>query len=209
VVHEHAGKALENAGDCRDSRDAIPWVTNVEPNYTASGVPKVPRIIGNDGRIGDPCAVCGPSIGAYAREARMRKPVRLLCLVIAVASTLSGCVGGVKLRHPATGQEATCGPYALKYGIGYNELDRCLNDYQRQGYQRVAESGGSAPAPATAATTPAPGSTPSQPGLNGTFSGEIAGQARGQAFTAETSSGCHAGWSSLGGSGRPKHSGHS
>jgi hypothetical protein len=48
-------------------------------------------------------------------------------------------VNSVKLRHAATGQEVKCGPYALKYGAGVQELERCLDDYQRQGYVRVPD----------------------------------------------------------------------
>jgi hypothetical protein len=62
-----------------------------------------------------------------------------LAMLLAVILLLAGCVGGVKLRHPATKQEAQCGPYAIKFGLGYQELERCLNDYQRQGFERVPE----------------------------------------------------------------------
>ena len=62
-----------------------------------------------------------------------------LALVGVAALLLSGCVGGVKLRHPTTKQEVQCGPYAIRFGIGYQELERCLNDYQRQGYERVPD----------------------------------------------------------------------
>lgn len=60
-------------------------------------------------------------------------------VVAALALLLAGCVSGVTLRHPTSGQTVKCGPYALKYGVGYQELDRCLDDYQRQGYQRAPE----------------------------------------------------------------------
>jgi hypothetical protein len=52
---------------------------------------------------------------------------------------LTGCVGAVKLRHPGTKQEVVCGPYALKFGAGVAELDCCLDDYQRHGYERVPD----------------------------------------------------------------------
>jgi hypothetical protein len=43
----------------------------------------------------------------------------------------------VKLRHPTTKQEVKCGPYAFMFGHGVDNLNRCLDDYQRQGYERV------------------------------------------------------------------------
>jgi hypothetical protein len=33
----------------------------------------------------------------------------------------------------------TGGPYALKFGAGVAELERCLGDYQRQGFVRVPD----------------------------------------------------------------------
>jgi hypothetical protein len=58
---------------------------------------------------------------------------------VVVASVAAGCTGSAKLRHPTTKQDVTCGPYALKLGMGLNEMNRCLDDYQRRGYQRVPE----------------------------------------------------------------------
>jgi hypothetical protein len=55
------------------------------------------------------------------------------------AGMLAGCVGSVKLKHPTTGKEATCGPYAFMWGHGPDNLNRCLDDYQRQGYERVPD----------------------------------------------------------------------
>lgn len=57
--------------------------------------------------------------------------------LLACAVILVGCVGGVTLRHPDTGVTAECGKRPLMYGVGYMEHERCLDDYQRQGYQRV------------------------------------------------------------------------
>jgi hypothetical protein len=70
----------------------------------------------------------------------MRTRVRLVLTVVVMvvtAGTLAGCVGSVKLRHPTTKQEVKCGPYAFMFGHGVDNLNRCLDDYQRQGYERV------------------------------------------------------------------------
>ena len=71
--------------------------------------------------------------------ARRVGTVPALVLVVAVAAVCTGCTGSAKLRHPTTKQEATCGPYALKFGMGLDEFKRCMDDYQRQGYERVPE----------------------------------------------------------------------
>lgn len=52
-----------------------------------------------------------------SRETPMVGRLRIVGVVM-LALLLGGCVGGVKLRHPATGKEVACGPYALKFGIG-------------------------------------------------------------------------------------------
>lgn len=62
-----------------------------------------------------------------------------IVLLASMVFLMAGCVGAVKLRHPTTKEEVTCGPYALKFGIGHQELERCLDDYQRQGYVRVPD----------------------------------------------------------------------
>jgi hypothetical protein len=64
---------------------------------------------------------------------------RRVGLMGVAALLLTGCVGGVTLRHPGTGVTATCGKRPLMWGVGYMEHERCLDDYQRQGYQRVPE----------------------------------------------------------------------
>lgn len=70
-----------------------------------------------------------------------RTPRRALTVtfVVAMATLITGCVGAVTLRHPGTGRTVTCGPYALKFGVGGDQLNRCLDDYQRQGYERVPD----------------------------------------------------------------------
>jgi hypothetical protein len=61
-----------------------------------------------------------------------------------IALLFSGCAGtqAVLLRHPQTGKEVRCGPYRY---TGYTaaavtmEHLKCIEDYQRQGYERVPE----------------------------------------------------------------------
>lgn len=69
-----------------------------------------------------------------------------LMLLIAIVLLLSGCAEDVLLRHPSTGQVATCKGGYRTTGLGglvdqtAKELQmRCLDDYQRQGYQRIPE----------------------------------------------------------------------
>jgi hypothetical protein len=72
--------------------------------------------------------MAGPNRGLFA-----------LVMIVSVAVIVSGCTGSAKLRHPTTQKEATCGPYALKFGMGLSEFKRCMDDYQRQGYERVPD----------------------------------------------------------------------
>jgi hypothetical protein len=64
----------------------------------------------------------------------------LAVLILLTAAALVGCSETVKLRNPATGETATCGPYMLD-SVGSDSQAqreaRCISDYQRQGYQRV------------------------------------------------------------------------
>ena len=64
-------------------------------------------------------------------------PTTRTSVLIVAALVLGGCMSAVPLRHPTTGEAAQCGPYWLKWGVGYFEMERCLNDYYRQGYVRV------------------------------------------------------------------------
>jgi hypothetical protein len=60
---------------------------------------------------------------------------------------LSGCPATseiISLKNPTTGTIVTCGPYT-KFGninsatqAAQNELRYCVDDFQRQGYQRIA-----------------------------------------------------------------------
>lgn len=57
-----------------------------------------------------------------------------------------GCAADVRLRHPVTGQSATCRGGYYQHGLigmaNQTAKDlpmRCLDDYQRQGYERTPE----------------------------------------------------------------------
>jgi hypothetical protein len=72
----------------------------------------------------------------------MRTRVRLVLTVVVMvvtAGTLAGCVGSVKLRHPPTKQEVTCGPYWFAWDHGVDFRNRCVEDYQAEGYERVQD----------------------------------------------------------------------
>lgn len=59
-----------------------------------------------------------------------------LALVILV---LPGCTSAVTLRHPQTGATVKCGPFAFIQSTAAEREARCIQDYQRQGYERVPE----------------------------------------------------------------------
>lgn len=52
---------------------------------------------------------------------------------------LMGCTSAVTLRHPQTGARVKCGPFAFIQGTAAEREARCIDDYQRQGYERVPE----------------------------------------------------------------------
>lgn len=63
-------------------------------------------------------------------------------VLLGVLFTLAGCTDAVMLRNQATGQTAQCGPY----WAGLSEFrgpanaareSRCIDDYQRQGFERA------------------------------------------------------------------------
>ena len=63
----------------------------------------------------------------------------LICIFVAA---FTGCTSAVTLRHPQSGATAKCGPY---YSLGgyYNAATlrerTCVQDFQRQGYERVPD----------------------------------------------------------------------
>lgn len=63
-------------------------------------------------------------------------------IVLAAALVAAGCTQAVHLRNAQTGQLASCGPYANGFWLGGADSDaereaRCLDDYQRIGFERV------------------------------------------------------------------------
>ncbi len=58
-----------------------------------------------------------------------------------VALLLAGCMTTpVKLRHPVTGRTVQCGPYDRgREGGTAVRKNQCIQDYQRQGYERARE----------------------------------------------------------------------
>lgn len=74
--------------------------------------------------------------------------MRLLWL-IGLAALLAGCaIDAVALVHPQTGKEAQCGPYYYFSAMSSGMLSKaaavereqvCIEDYQRQGYERMME----------------------------------------------------------------------
>jgi hypothetical protein len=56
---------------------------------------------------------------------------------------LAGCqtIEAVNLKHPTTGETVKCGPYSYAGAISqanYMNYQRgCIEDYQRQGFQRI------------------------------------------------------------------------
>ena len=49
---------------------------------------------------------------------RAQANITVLALLVVAAAVCVGCTGSAKLRHPTSKQEVTCGPYALKFGMG-------------------------------------------------------------------------------------------
>ncbi len=75
------------------------------------------------------------------RRARGRHRSLLLGALLAL---LAGCsTGSVWLKDPRTGQTEECGPYFTSTHAwttaGYQKLRDCVQDYQRQGWERTPE----------------------------------------------------------------------
>ena len=63
--------------------------------------------------------------------------------LLVAACVLSGCTPDIMLKNQQTGQTAVCkggSGYGLAGIPGRNLQMRCLDDYQKQGYQRVPDS---------------------------------------------------------------------
>ena len=69
--------------------------------------------------------------------------MRVALLVVALAVHTGCMTDPVLLRHPQTGKTAKCGPYPMTTGatkIASVAQERgCIEDYQRQGCERVME----------------------------------------------------------------------
>jgi hypothetical protein len=69
--------------------------------------------------------------------------VRLLGALILIAGCGPSMSAPVKMRNPRTGETAICGsPYgATKEGPGpkYKLIRDCIEDYQRQGWEKVRD----------------------------------------------------------------------
>jgi hypothetical protein len=67
-----------------------------------------------------------------------------LLLMFGVALLAGGTSDAVYLRYPQVGNKAHCGPYdekGMTAEMGARKRDRCIQDYQLQGYERVKEFG--------------------------------------------------------------------
>lgn len=70
---------------------------------------------------------------------------RLMALVVGALFFLSGCATQpILLRHPVSGLTAQCGPYTNMHPLfpgaspHWKAERECINDFQRQGYERVS-----------------------------------------------------------------------
>jgi hypothetical protein len=69
--------------------------------------------------------------------------VAIIATAAALCLGIGACTSAVKLRNPATGETASCGPYLME-GLGQpasvaDREARCISDFQRQGFQRVPD----------------------------------------------------------------------
>jgi hypothetical protein len=67
---------------------------------------------------------------------------RKVWFIVARSFSLYGCAADIKLRHPSTGQIAICrGGYPTGWAGAFSmeRQMRCLDDFQRQGYERLPE----------------------------------------------------------------------
>jgi len=77
---------------------------------------------------------------------RTRGALTVLGLVLAAGALAACTAADVKLRHPSTGRNAVCpGGYPTRGIAGLTNQTakeiqfRCVDDYVRQGYERVPE----------------------------------------------------------------------
>jgi hypothetical protein len=63
--------------------------------------------------------------------------------IAALAVATSACTPSIMLKNPQTGETTVCkggNSYGLMGIPGRNLQERCLDDFQKAGYQRVANS---------------------------------------------------------------------
>ena len=62
-----------------------------------------------------------------------------LYMLVGFLATIIGCQSdSVRLSNPQTGQIAQCGPYGqMSSKTAAATREQCIEEYQRQGYQRV------------------------------------------------------------------------
>lgn len=71
---------------------------------------------------------------------------RIAMLTVLVLSGCRTTTDPVTLRNPQTGNTVECGPYdekSLTAEMAASKRDACIQDYKRQGYERVKEFGAS------------------------------------------------------------------
>lgn len=76
-----------------------------------------------------------------ATERLLMRLNSVVFMLVGVLTIVMGCQSdSVRLRHPQTGEIAQCGPYgSYSSQTAAKERDRCIRDYQEQGYQRVTQ----------------------------------------------------------------------
>lgn len=65
--------------------------------------------------------------------------LRVIALLWLLCAMFTGCSSAIELRHP-DGRRAQCGPYHVGGGMQFALAERearCLDDYRRQGFERV------------------------------------------------------------------------
>ncbi len=73
-------------------------------------------------------------------------PMLIKLALVSAVVVIVGCASSsiVMLKHPATGNVVQCGPYRGGFGVAaennqLTELKYCINDFQRQGYERLPD----------------------------------------------------------------------
>ncbi|MBV8185951.1 MAG: hypothetical protein JOY64_21605 [Alphaproteobacteria bacterium] len=73
------------------------------------------------------------------------RSVALFIIVLVLGLALAACArtDTVHLRNPQTGQEVTCGPYpfyALRASASAQLESQCIQDFEKQGFLRLAKA---------------------------------------------------------------------